>query len=171
MAGSKEGVTRISHRDRKDLKYKLKQVPLYRFYCKRVLKQKSTCTKLLANQVISNTGFDSPCSTQKKIYGGRAAASPLWKPGELALRGPQGHEPVESVEPLCARLKRWGLHSIKCAAPVMRRGPAPPFDKLRVVNNALRGPQGQTSSEPQSNSEPVESVEPLCARLKRRGLH
>jgi len=73
----------------------------------------------MINQVISNTGFISPCSAQETIYGGRAAASPLWKPhrsfdfaqdGELALRGPQGREPVESVEPLCARIKRRGLH-------------------------------------------------------------
>ncbi len=67
------------------------------------------------DQVISNTGFESPCSAQETIYGGRAAAYPLWKPhrsfdlaqdGELALRGSQGRELVESVEPLCARLKR-----------------------------------------------------------------
>ncbi len=66
------------------------------------------------NQVISNTGF-KPRVRPKW----RAAASPLWKPhrsfdfaqdGELALRDPQGRELVESVEPLCARLKRRGLY-------------------------------------------------------------
>jgi len=45
--------------------------------------------------------------------------------------------------------------------------------KLRRTSSEspLDLPRGGEPVEPQSNSEFVESVEPLCARLKRRGLH
>jgi len=64
------------------------------------------------NQVISNTGVESPCSTKGESCRLNSHRSyDLAQDGELALRGPQGREPVESVEPLCARLnKRRGLH-------------------------------------------------------------
>ena len=38
------------------------------------------------NLVISNTGFDSRCSAQPAIYGGRDTASPLWITHRLCAR-------------------------------------------------------------------------------------
>ena len=60
----------------------------------------------LRNQVISSTGFESPCSVQETIYGGRATASPLWKPHRSFDFAQDG----ELAEPLCAHIKRWGFH-------------------------------------------------------------
>ncbi|MEE9144752.1 MAG: hypothetical protein V3U06_08310 [Candidatus Binatia bacterium] len=102
----------------------------------------------MANQVISNTGLESPCSTQETIYGEREL--PLLPFGYLVSLPFEGlMVRVPHHDPEHGRRVRAGL---RVSLPSILLGAVSPSNHSRTLSLSNR-----------SN--------PLCARLKRRGLH